>query len=87
MVQSLLFLLCVLSLQSVNALGVSFVSRHFVRRVIGSSSVAALLLSGSAAQAFGPANVELDILGYKQVELCNGQKPIMPGQKAMGEKQ
>ena len=29
--------------------------------------------------AIGPVKVGLNILSYKQVELCNGQKPIMPG--------
>ena len=35
------------------------------------------------AHAFGPINMEVTVKDYKQVELCNGQKPIMPGQKAM----
>lgn len=32
--------------------------------------------------AFGPINMELKVTSYKPVELCNGKKPIMPGQKA-----
>eukprot|EP01035_Chromulina_nebulosa_P024499 gene24499-31902_t len=32
--------------------------------------------------AYGPTDVEIKIKSYQQVELCNGQKPIMPGQKA-----
>lgn len=35
------------------------------------------------ANAFGPIDVEIKISSYKPVELCNGKKPIMPGQKAM----
>lgn len=35
------------------------------------------------AQAFGPVELTVKIRGYSQVELCNGQKPLMPGQKAM----
>jgi hypothetical protein len=35
------------------------------------------------AYALGPVNMKLAVKSYKQVELCNGQKPIMPGQKAM----
>ena len=40
-------------------------------------------LSPINANAFGPVEVPLKIISYKQVELCNGKKPIMPGQKAM----
>ena len=49
------------------------------------SSFAGLLFTTSTvypALAFGPTDVEINIVGYKQVDLCNGQKPIMPGQKA-----
>ena len=44
-----------------------------------------LLISSlpQAAGAYGPTEISLKDLSYKQVELCNGQKPIMPGQKAM----
>lgn len=35
------------------------------------------------ANAFGPVELTVKIRGYTQVELCNGQKPLMPGQKAM----
>lgn len=41
------------------------------------------LLPLSPANAVGPTQVQLTITGYKQVELCDGRKPIMPGQKAM----
>ena len=52
------------------------------------SMLAALSLSGlpfysSSALAYGPTEMEVSIKSYKAVELCNGQKPIMPGQKAM----
>lgn len=48
--------------------------------VIGSLGPMALPMP---AEAFGPINMEVNVKDYKQVELCNGQKPIMPGQKAM----
>jgi hypothetical protein len=35
-----------------------------------------------SALAFGPVEIPITILSYKPVDLCNGQKPIMPGQKA-----
>lgn len=43
------------------------------------------LIGGSVqpSWALGPVNMKLKVKGYKAVELCNGQKPIMPGQKAM----
>jgi hypothetical protein len=47
------------------------------------ASVPLASLAPLSAQAFGPTEVVLSDLSYKQVELCNGQKPIMPGQKAM----
>jgi hypothetical protein len=40
------------------------------------------LLLPVPANAFGPQDVDLKIVSYKQVELCDGKKPIMPGQKA-----
>lgn len=52
------------------------------------SGLAALVIATSSmpvqpSAAFGPTDVQLKIVEYKLVELCNGQKPIMPGQKAM----
>lgn len=52
-----------------------------------SSKIAATFLATSAcfpmtSYGFGPVNVGLEILSYKPVDLCNGQKPIMPGMKA-----
>jgi hypothetical protein len=41
------------------------------------------LSSSSVAYAVGPTQVPLTITSYKAVELCDGRKPIMPGQKAM----
>ncbi|KAJ1397905.1 hypothetical protein B484DRAFT_339776 [Ochromonadaceae sp. CCMP2298] len=35
------------------------------------------------AFAYGPTEIALKITGYKAVDLCDGRKPIMPGQKAM----
>ena len=35
------------------------------------------------AYAYGPVEIPLKNFKYKVVELCDGRKPIMPGQKAM----
>lgn len=40
------------------------------------------LLNPSPSYSFGPTELQINILNYNIVELCNGQKPIMPGQKA-----
>lgn len=40
-------------------------------------------VSLSNVNAFGPVEIPLKIISYKQVDLCNGKKPTMPGQKAM----
>lgn len=47
------------------------------------SSSSSLLSQQSVAYAVGPTQVPLTITSYKAVELCDGRKPIMPGQKAM----
>lgn len=63
----------------------SMISRAFVKS-------ASIIIAGVGlnmpfnvpdAQAFGPVELTVKIRGYSQVELCNGQKPLMPGQKAM----
>jgi len=47
------------------------------------SAIASLLITHPLpSNAFGPIEIPLNILSYKEVPLCNGQKPIMPGQKA-----
>lgn len=54
-------------------------------RALASIGASALLSSSytiPSAIAFGPADVPISVLNYKQVELCDGRKPIMPGQKA-----
>lgn len=48
-----------------------------------SPSSLSLLSQQSVAYAVGPTQVPLTITSYKAVELCDGRKPIMPGQKAM----
>lgn len=48
-----------------------------------SSSLSSLLSQQSVAYAVGPTQVPLTVTSYKAVELCDGRKPIMPGQKAM----
>jgi hypothetical protein len=63
-------------------------SNSFQRFLARSFSTASLVASLNAYQgleptfAFGPQNFGLQITNYQQVELCNGKKPIMPGQKA-----
>lgn len=54
------------------------------RAWLSSVSLASSLVTTSLqpVHAFGPVNMELKITNYNQVELCNGKKPIMPGQKA-----
>jgi hypothetical protein len=48
-----------------------------------SLSPTSFLSQHSVAYAVGPTQVPLTITSYKAVELCDGRKPIMPGQKAM----
>ena len=48
-----------------------------------SLSSTSFLSQQSVAYAVGPTQVPLTITSYKAVELCDGRKPIMPGQKAM----
>lgn len=48
-----------------------------------SLSSTSFLSQHSVAYAVGPTQVPLTITSYKAVELCDGRKPIMPGQKAM----
>ena len=49
---------------------------------IASAFLAASTCFPISSYGFGPINIDLNIVSYKQVDLCNGQKPIMPGQKA-----
>lgn len=51
--------------------------------LLPSSSLSSLLSQQSVAYAVGPTQVPLTVTSYKAVELCDGRKPIMPGQKAM----
>lgn len=67
----------------------TFKSSTFGRAVLKSASTIivgaglSMPFNIPAAQAFGPVELTVNIRGYSQVELCNGQKPLMPGQKAM----
>lgn len=49
---------------------------------MGAFASAIAISSASPVHAFGPTDVAISIIEYKAVDLCNGQKPIMPGQKA-----
>lgn len=58
----------------------------WARRVLTSAAVAIPLSATGIpglAQAFGPTELSVNVASYKAVDLCNGKKPIMPGQKAM----
>ena len=48
-----------------------------------SAGILSFALISSPVLAFGPVEIKLSNIKYKPVELCNGKKPIMPGQKAM----
>ena len=55
-------------------------------KILLKSSIASVILNTFSpihVNAFGPVEVPLKVISYKQVELCNGKKPLMPGQKAM----
>jgi len=54
-----------------------------IASTIFSTTTLLLPLSSQVAHAVGPTQVQLSITSYKAVELCDGRKPIMPGQKAM----
>lgn len=47
--------------------------------IASSIALSSLSINLPPALAFGPIQLTVDIKGYKQVELCNGQKPLMPG--------
>ena len=57
--------------------------RSAQRFAAGFAVASALAPNIDAANAFGPVEMTLSNINYKQVELCGGKKPIMPGQKAM----
>ena len=61
------------------------VARKAAAKVTSATLLGLALIGGSIQPGFalGPVNMKMDIKSYKAVELCNGQKPIMPGQKAM----
>lgn len=62
----------------------NFLSRTLYKAAIVAASAGLCLpIMPNEALAFGPVDVALTMNGYKPVELCNGKKPIMPGQKAM----
>jgi hypothetical protein len=55
------------------------------KKLFASISLSTVVASGfmpQSSSAFGPQDVELKINSYKQVDLCFGKKPIMPGMKA-----
>lgn len=65
---------------------------HFViQKALSQMASGALILSSiffpfqipMPVFAFGPTDIDIVVTSYKPVELCNGKKPVMPGQKAM----
>lgn len=55
-----------------------------LRRVVLAGLTSQLLTFSQPVLAFGPVEIPLKIVSYKEVTpLCNGQKVAMPGQKAM----
>jgi hypothetical protein len=79
-----LSMLCAASLAG--ALQVKTVPSHaFMRKLFANVGIVAGLGLTFAPNAFayGPTEIALKITGYKAVDLCDGRKPIMPGQKAM----
>ena len=67
----------------------STLDKKFLRQIAKSVATASLLQLPISpilqpAQAFGPVEMkDFKIKNYENVELCDGKKPIMPGQKAM----
>lgn len=75
-------LLWLVIISSVDSWRIGVARRTAVK--VGSAALLGLgLLGGQPALALGPVKMKLNVKSYKVVELCNGQKPIMPGQKAM----
>lgn len=81
-----LLLLCNISLLNAWKPALPVVSIKQLRKSVASTvAVGALSLSpffSSVSHALGPRDMDLSIIDYKRVELCDGRKPIMPGQKA-----
>jgi hypothetical protein len=68
------------ALQSSSSSSSSLMNKNIVSLI---ASIGLMLpLAPQPSLAFGPQDVDLKIVSYKQVELCDGKKPIMPGQKA-----
>jgi len=63
-----------------NSLSLSSMNKNIAASMIG--LILPLITIQQPSYAYGPQDVDLKIIGYKQVELCDGKKPIMPGQKA-----
>ena len=77
--------------KSISAL--SIIDKHLssfspqrIRKVAATAAIFSSLSSSaifpSRSYGIGPTEIPIEIANYKQVELCDGRKPIMPGQKA-----
>jgi hypothetical protein len=79
-----LLLIFTLILGAYSSKPISFRSFSKVFKSVASLGISASLYTFPAStHAFGPIEITLENMKYKQVDLCNGKKPIMPGQKAM----
>ena len=86
----LLFLFVVLFLIINNVIskgGVKIYHKTFLKKLrsVSIGILASGILNSNnidIVNAFGPVEMTLSDITYKQVELCDGKKPIMPGQKA-----
>ena len=83
MIKPSAFVFCYLFVASLtDASKMSFLQR--CQRFTATSIItASTLYHPHSVDAFGPVEMTLSDITYKTVELCNGKKPIMPGQKAM----
>jgi hypothetical protein len=87
MIKLLFFLFTILIVNAQYCMANHFslkLSSKFLKIVSRTASIALVTssLNPLVSFAFGPSELPLKITSYKAVELCNGQKPIMPGMKA-----
>mmetsp|Transcript_16657 Transcript_16657/g.16021 ORF Transcript_16657/g.16021 Transcript_16657/m.16021 type:complete len:225 (+) Transcript_16657:62-736(+) len=63
----------------------NMISRAMIKSasVIIASVGLSLPISIPPANAFGPVELTVKVIGFSETVLCNGQVPLMPGQKAM----
>ena len=82
-----LFVVLFLTINNVISKGVKIYHKTFLKKLrsVSIGILASGILNSNnidIVNAFGPVEMTLSDITYKQVELCDGKKPIMPGQKA-----